>query len=889
MLFHELLLHFPGRFVIALRLNEIECFLRSGPSSESRPVIAALPRDDPGNGGTVRVRGVRVHIAIDMIGAQSPSSRGRGIGRYSESFVKGLVAAGPAHTYTLLFYRSMEHHPEEWAGVDAHHRFVSDHNPESLIQAVAEAADGEAGPVDLLLHTSPMEAVGGWRLPIKPIGKMRVASLIYDFIPVLEQEKYLHERHLSHSNYQALHRLRQLDLLLCISDATRQDCLRVLGIPPERVVSIGSASDDSFFTPSPDLKPSDEERTQLLRLGITKPFVLSVSGMDDRKNYHGVIEGFSLLPWGIRDSFQVVLTCSVNDDHKRLLLAFARKCGVERHLVITNSVSDEVLRTLYRNCTVFLFPSRYEGFGLPLLEAMLCAAPVIGGNNSSQIEIVSDVGLLVNAHDVGDIADKLQSVLTDEELAAQMRERSLAAARNYSWPLTAQRAHRAIDRIAPTWIHAARHVKPRIAFFSPLPPKQSGISDYSVSLLEQLTDYYSIDIFHDVHYIPALQLANPRVRCFDHRLFRRRNRALSYHATFYQMGNSAYHGYLYPYLCEFPGVVTLHDMVLTGFHAWLSFVSTQAGNGLGDEAFYELRGDPYLLRMISRAGTDFNGTVAELLQEKVWMNRRLLENSLGVVVHDPYVRDHLIEAEPAAADKLTVIPLGSRACPFTPVERARVRIRLNLPVNALLFGCFGMVHGSKCVVEVIEAFAPVAEVNPLALLLLVGKESDYGESRARVRELGLTERVRYFGHCSLQDFEDLIGAVDVGVNLRKPPTNGETSASLMRMLGCGVPPIVSDVGTFGSLSSELAIKVPPGVELAAGVSRAMLRLARDGELRQRMGQAGLAYTRETLDWVKVARRYADFIEECVRRRRANTFDKVDFESKQVPLAGRMAG
>ena len=76
-------------------------------------------------------------------------------------------------------------------------------------------------------------------------------------------------------------------------------------------------------------------------------------------------------------------------------------------MILTGEVSDEALRVLYRRCAAFVLPSLYEGFGLPLLEAMHCGAVVIAGNNSSQVEVVGDAGLLVNASDTGEIAARM--------------------------------------------------------------------------------------------------------------------------------------------------------------------------------------------------------------------------------------------------------------------------------------------------------------------------------------------------------------------------------------------------------------------------------------------------------------------------------------------------
>ncbi len=167
--------------------------------------------------------------------------------------------------------------------------------------------------------------------------------------------------------------------------------------------------------------------------------------------------------------------------------------GVEDAVVVTGEVTDEALRVLYQRCAAFVFPSLYEGFGLPILEAMQCGAAVIVGNNSSQIEIVADTALLTNAGDTHDIKDKIAALLDDPALSRTLGDRaSNAAKRTHGIGACGIRStpsphsNPQVGRPGACGTIAAHVRKPRIAFFSPLPPRKSGISDYSAHLLEEL-------------------------------------------------------------------------------------------------------------------------------------------------------------------------------------------------------------------------------------------------------------------------------------------------------------------------------------------------------------------------------------------------------------------
>src|ERR1700749_165503 len=111
-------------------------------------------------------------------------------------------------------------------------------------------------------------------------------------------------------------------------------------------------------------------------------------------------------------------------------------------------------------------------------------------------------------------------------------------------------------------------------------------------------------------------------------------------------------------------------------------------------------------------------------------------------------------------------------------------------------------------VESLHAFKAVAERDPEALFVLVGPEYDDNASRECVAELGLERRVRYLGPKPADEFVELVGAADVGLNLRRPPTNGETSSSLLDLFRQGVPAIITDVGTFSDFPEIAARKIP---------------------------------------------------------------------------------
>ena len=192
-------------------------------------------------------------------------------------------------------------------------------------------------------------------------------------------------------------------------------------------------------------------------------------------------------------------------------------------VVLTGPVSDESLRMLYQRCAAFVFPSLYEGFGLPILEAMHCGAPVIAGNNSSQIEVAEGAGLLVNATDPSQLAEKIELVLEGPGVADRLRAQSLARASEFDWAHVVDRLASALEGlVAPEasprrWRPAER---PRVAIVAPGEPRCPDRARAVERLAEGLLDTYAIDIYHESSQVPPIGLRSDRVGCFHHATLR---------------------------------------------------------------------------------------------------------------------------------------------------------------------------------------------------------------------------------------------------------------------------------------------------------------------------------------------------------------------------------
>jgi glycosyltransferase involved in cell wall biosynthesis len=824
-----------------------------------------------------------VRIGIDMLAVQSPYSRGRGIGRYAGHLLASLLARDADHEYILYAHEGLptDQFPASPRAEVRPLGLDSGRGERNLQDVVERLARTNPDGLDWLFLVSPFEIWGGYGLPARPLGGLKMAAVMYDFIPLLFQEQYLTEAAGAEWFYGHVERVRKYDRFLAISEATRADCLRLLGLPEDRVVTIGTASDPLAFFPDPS-PPAAQGLFD--RLGIGRPFVYCLGSMDDRKNLRGLIDAFRILPDELRLAHQLVIGCAMTGDEAARIRGYAETAEVGPQLVLTGELSDAEIRTLYQRCAAFAFPSLYEGFGLPVLEAMLCGAPVLAGSNSSQPEVVGDAGLLCNASDPADVSASLARLLADRPLAESLGKQAVARGRLFSWDEVACRVLDALDdgpverpragrfgmapaprkQLRADGPHRGRprRPKPRIAFFSPLPPKKSGISDYAAGLLHELAGSYTIDLYHDAGYLPDLGLGSPEFACRDYRLFPRIARTIGYRAVVYQMGNSAYHHFLYETMLRHPGVVTLHDFCLSGFQ--VSYSLRERGNldhFLGELEHSHPDRSSEDFDQVAGWNREPGGLQDACARRDLFMNRRVIEHASRVVVHSEWCRDRISDLFPDRLGRTVVIPHGAEPREVTPGRRAAARARFGLPQDALIFGSFGILHPTKLNVEAIDAFATLALDLPRVLLLFVGQDLGLGEARQRVNELDLQDRVRFFGRQSAADFSALVEAIDVGVSLRQPPTNGETSGALLHLLAAGVPTVVTDVGTFSGYPDHVVHKVPWDRRGLSQLALDLRALADDGHRREALGRAAIEHVRERHDWPRVAELYVSAIEE----------------------------
>jgi glycosyltransferase involved in cell wall biosynthesis len=823
-----------------------------------------------------------VRIGVDMLAVQSPLRAARGIGRFGRLLVEALLARDDGNEVVLYVHDDLPT-GQIPAAMNAAVRILrvgSDDGTGGGPHRLDHVARANPDRLDVLLVLDPFASWADAHPPFRPTHGVRLAALVHGLErfryqdPVVSDPEWLRD-------YRRLNELRRYDLLLASSKAAQDDLFDLLGLPPGRVVMIGAAGDAGRFRPERNVRATP------------RPVFVFSGGAEDRNQLHAMLDALERLRRArLAGAARRVALVVLDEDHSwsaSELDHLAQARGLVRHVSVVRSVDESTLRGLYQQSGFYVAPACGRN-PLPILEAMLCGALVIVDRNGSQAGIVGDAAVLADTTDPGALVEALVPLLGDPSQARERRVRSLERARTFEAGGLAARASVALARLedrpvvpVPTRrvrVDRAHTQLPRIAFFSPLPPKKSGIADYSASLLAELRRFYEIDLFHDAGYVPDLALASDDVFACDARLFGRYAAERDYRGIVHQMGNSIYHQFQYDWLTRVPTIVTLHDFTLVLFHLARGKLKGDERASISKEL---LRWYPEHEEEIRAVLSRWEGDWSELAMtcaRRGWsLNREILDVSRRVIVHSPWCVDQVRASAPRSAERLTVIPMGARSRSVSAEEKAAIRARFGLPHEALVVASFGFVGPGKLLPEAALAFASVAGSDPSALFLIVGEEGDGGLTRRSIQATGQAERIRFLGRQSPVDFHALMAVTDLGINLRQPPTNGETSAALLSLLAEGVPTIVTDVGTFADFPDQIVRKVRWESDGIDQLRRAMIELASDPAGRRDLGQRAGSYVRETHAWSRVAELYARVIEEChrdqqTRRPSANAVSRV---------------
>jgi glycosyltransferase involved in cell wall biosynthesis len=299
------------------------------------------------------------------------------------------------------------------------------------------------------LEPSPLARVWPRRLRSNPL-----VVTLHDLIPAVFPKENMPDTGVRRAYWARLELARHADRVLNVSQATARDATRLLGLRPEKMAVTGGGVSDDFKPPA----SPDAARAALRDLwpALDSEYVLFTGGMDYRKNTAGLLDAYAGLPQDVRQRFALVVVgrLAVDDAHDSFREQ-ADALGISDRLVLTGHVSDDELILLYQASSLFVFPSLYEGFGLPVVEAFACGAPAIVGRNSSLVELVTEEEALFDSSDPASIGAALGRALTDEKLRERLRRPEIRE--RFTWPRIAELTAAAYRLVVPKRAEATIH------------------------------------------------------------------------------------------------------------------------------------------------------------------------------------------------------------------------------------------------------------------------------------------------------------------------------------------------------------------------------------------------------------------------------------------------
>jgi len=804
-----------------------------------------------------------MRLVIDLQGAQG-SNHARGIGRYSRELALAMAREARDHEVIVALNGTLLDTAEslraQFSDVLPAAQVKVWHSPagtatisRSPLLAGAEEVRAHflASLKPDIVHVSSLfEGLVDDAVPLMPQGAPRlpVVATCYDLIPLIRQGEYLDPAK-SHPQmapwyYRSLQQMFLCEGLLAISESSRDEAIRYLPYAPERVFNIQAGISEAF-RPAP--LDAAGRAALLRRYGLRGPYILFLGAGDPRKNEAGLLAAYGRLPPALQKQYQLLIVGRIDEDRLRVT---ASSVGVPQgNIVVAPFVQEEDLNPLYSACSLFVFPSLHEGFGLPLAEAMACGAPCIASNTTSLPEVMGRQDATFDPSDADSIAARMRAVLENPEFRAELAAFGPVQARRFTWSSSANRAWDALEAVDArlkadavpdvTRVVMPRGPRPSMAFVAPLPPQPSGIADYSSEVLPDLARHYDITLVTEAD-ISGTRLGSAFPRLSPAAFQQQAGR---FDRVLYQVGNSEFHRFqIETLLPQCPGVVVLHDAYLSNLANWRAHTQHRPDDFRADL----LVSHSYpALRLELEQGRD-------AAVDTYPCGLPVLRNSVGVIMHSRHGRDVLQRhfGERATKD-ITIVPFLRTMRSMQ--DRTAARVALGLTPNEWVVCSFGGVTPHKCPSLVIDGWR---RSGIDGRLVFAGSLGDMPWKSVNDPGAGIscTDRL------TSEQYNLWLAAADMAVQWRKG-SRGESSGAITDAMMVGLPTIINRHGTAAELPENVVVGLPDKAD-AAALAEALRNLRQDAPQRQALSKAGRAYVAGELSPEVAALHYRDVIEQA---------------------------
>lgn len=280
-----------------------------------------------------------------------------------------------------------------------------------------------------------VDIVHGTHILLPPTIKAKKVLTVHDVIYLKHPEYYLNKKLYEYSFKVLLpHFLKQADVIITISQSTKNDLQELFKIKEEKIKVIYYGIDFSFNK----IVSSEENKKILKKLNIKTPYIFySIGTIEKRKNLETTLEAFKIFLAEIKKEFYLVLAGF--GEFPENILKKIQELNLTNQVILKNFLNKEEIVSLLLNCEMVLYPSLYEGFGLPVLEALMCEKPLITSNISSLPEVAGDAAILINPKSKEEIAKAMYNIAVNNKLKEELRIKGKERIKNFSWESSAQK------------------------------------------------------------------------------------------------------------------------------------------------------------------------------------------------------------------------------------------------------------------------------------------------------------------------------------------------------------------------------------------------------------------------------------------------------------------
>lgn len=381
-----------------------------------------------------------MHIGIDVSAAVNQRA---GIGRYARELVRELLRIDDQNIFRLFSFYGDETAFFREVGRGKNVELESKHYPGRFFRLMLLALYKSGISPDFLVGSVDVFHSPDHVFPA--CKKIPTVLTIHDLAFLLYPENYtrINRAYLSAMVPQSV---KQAASIIAVSKQTKEDLVRMVGVPEERISVIYNGIESNFRPMTRDECEATWQKYSLPKGG----YLLYVGTLEPRKNIAGLIRAYAKIQKNPGISQRLVI-CGGLGWLYRELFGLVNELGLRKEIIFTGHVPNKDLPAIYCGAELLVYPSIYEGFGLPVLEAMACGTPVITSNVSSLPEVAGDAALLISPNDVEELTEAINRLLSDSELRKEFAKRGLERAKLFSWEKTARETLQVYKAAAITW------------------------------------------------------------------------------------------------------------------------------------------------------------------------------------------------------------------------------------------------------------------------------------------------------------------------------------------------------------------------------------------------------------------------------------------------------